>query len=526
MKKTILLFVITNLAKGLSAQPITYSEHIAPIIYNHCTSCHRPGEIAPFSLTSFAEVSSWGDMIKYVTDIKFMPPWKADPTYRRYQKENFLSDTQIQLIKEWVDNGMPQGNPGLEPPLPIFPTGSQIGIPDLVLSFSQSHLIQDVNQDEYRYFILPTGLTTDKDLVALEVRPGNKSKVHHALCWADTTGEGAAADAATPEYGYENTSGSVGLNGLNSQLPGYVPGQKANLLTNGIAQRLPAGADLKIQIHYAPSTTVETDSTTVNLFFAQQPATRYLKSKVMVPFFGTLTNGPFIIQPNTVKRFHGTWTLTEKVSLMGINPHMHMLGKDWEVFAVTPTSDTVPLIKINDWDFNWQGTFYFKRLIPLPINTVIHAFATYDNTSNNINNPNSPPQQVGWGENTSDEMYYLPILYLSYQNGDENVVFEEDEPVGEKNNQLYVVNDKLYPVYPNPSGNRVQVGFTLSSGGFVTLSVFDLNGRIVNEVIQNQFCLPGMHINEVDISSFDAGVYTVRMVIDGKTQSQKFVVAD
>jgi hypothetical protein len=523
MKKFITIFIFCCLTKVVTGQTITYSEHIAPIIYNHCTSCHRPGEIAPFSLTNYAEVSSWGGMIKYVTDIKYMPPWKADHTYQRYQKENFLSDAQIQLIKDWVDNGMPQGNPSLEPPLPIFPTGSQIGTPDLVLSFTQSHTIRDNNQDEYRYFILPTGLTVDKDLVALEVRPGNKSKVHHALCWADTTGEGAAADAATPEYGYENTSGSVGLNGLNSQLPGYVPGQKANLLTNGIAQHLPAGSDLKIQIHYAPSTTIETDSTSVNLFFAQQPATRYLKSKVMVPFFGTLTNGPFIIQANTIKRFHGTWTVPEDVSLVGINPHMHMLGKDWEVFAVTPANDTVPLIKINDWDFNWQGTFYFRRLITLPINSVIHAYASYDNTSNNINNPNNPPINVSWGENTSDEMYYLPITYLSYQPGDEDIVFEGNN-VSIDVNPIYISNDKLYPVYPNPSNNVIKVGFTLAKGEDVNLIIYDLNGRIIKKIIDNRFCLPGMHSLDVDISDLSNGIYALVLESNGKYQSQKLLV--
>lgn len=524
MKNAISLSILLAFSGAVTAQTVTYSEHIAPIIYNHCTSCHRPGEIAPFSLTSYSEVLSWGGMIKYVTDIKFMPPWKADPTYQRYQKENFLSDNQIQLIKDWVDSGMPQGDPNLEPPLPQFPTGSQIGVPDLVLSFAQSHTIQDNNQDEYRYFILPTGLTVDKDLIALEVRPGNMSKVHHALCWADTTGQGAAADAATPEYGYENVSGSVGLNGLNSQLPGYVPGQKPTLLTNGIAQRLPAGSDLKIQIHYAPSTVIETDSTTVNLFFAQQPAMRYLKSKVMVPFLGTLTNGPFVIQPNTVKRFHGTWTVPEKVSLMAINPHMHMLGKDWEVFAVTPVNDTIPLIKINEWDFNWQGTFYFKQLIVLPINSVIHAYASYDNTTNNINNPNNPPQQVGWGENTSDEMYYLPILYLSYQQGDENVTFEEVTGIG--NSPYYIANSKLYPIAPNPTSSTVKIGYTLADRCSVSLCVYDMNGRKMTTLLNNQCHMPGMHTIEVDVSSFPSGVYFVVMVNAGNRQTQKLVVAN
>lgn len=244
----------------------------------------------------------------------------------------------------------------------------------------------------------------------------------------------------------------------------------------------------------------------------------------MVPFLGTLTNGPFVIQPNTVKRFHGTWTVPEKVSLMAINPHMHMLGKDWEVFAVTPVNDTIPLIKINEWDFNWQGTFYFKQLIVLPINSVIHAYASYDNTTNNINNPNNPPQQVGWGENTSDEMYYLPILYLSYQQGDENVTFEEVTGIG--NSPYYIANSKLYPIAPNPTSSTVKIGYTLADCCSVSLCVYDMNGRKMTTLLNNQCHMPGMHTIEVDVSSFPSGVYSVVMDNAGNSQTQKLVVAN
>lgn len=522
MKKYLLfVFAVATVTFSANAQTVTFSQQVAPIIYNHCTNCHRPGEIAPFSLTNYNEVKSWGGMIQYTTGIKYMPPWKAEEGYQNYQHQNYLTTAEIQTLSDWVDQGMVQGDPNQEPPLPVFPTGSQVGTPDLVVSFAQSYTHVGNNVDEYRYFAIPTGLTQDTDLIALELRPGNKKIVHHCLVWGDTTGQAMADDAATPEYGYESGTGSAAA-GLNNQLPGYVPGQKPILYTNGIGMRLRAGTDLKLQMHYAPSSTDETDSSTINLFFAHQPVTRYVKSYVMLPLPSVLTNGPFIIQANTVKKFHGTWTVPEDVSMLGIAPHMHLLGQNWEVFAVKPNGDTVNLVKINEWDFNWQGTYNFKSLIHLPQGTVIHASAEYDNTSNNIHNPHNPPQTISWGEKTSDEMYYLPLIYLSYQQGDENVVF--DDATGIADNKYYTVKDALYPIAPNPASDVVKAGFTIAEGTNLTLKLYNLNGQVVTTIADNQYYLPGLHTTEINVAQLPAGFYTLALDTKDKHQVQKLVV--
>ncbi len=500
------------------AQTLNFSEDIATIIYNKCTKCHRTGEIAPFPLTNYSEVQSWASMIKYVTSIKYMPPWKPDEKYQRYRNENYLTDLEIKKIADWVDQGTLQGNPSLEPSLPIFPTGSQIGAPDLVLSFAKSYKHLGNNTDEYRYFVLPTGITTDKDLIALEVRPGNKKIVHHTLVWADTTGSAAASDALTPEYGYE--SGTTSAADLNSQLPGYVPGQKPLEYTLGIAQKLYAGSDLKLQMHYAPTPIDEIDSSTVNLFFAKQPATRFVNTHIMVPLPGVLTNGPFFILPNQVKEFHGVWTATKDISMLGIAPHAHLLNQSWKVYAITPTNDTINLIKINDWDFNWQGTYAFKQLIKLPQNSVIHAYAKYDNTSTNINNPNNPPIFVSWGEKTSDEMYYLPLLFLDYLPGDENIIFDQTSSLP---SEYYQIKNKLYPIYPNPTTSDIKIGYTLSENTSVTIKIYDLSGKLIKTVFENQYHLSGLHSKEIFLESLPSGRYEVILDAGGIKQNQSFV---
>src|SRR5688572_19115779 len=191
LSSTILAF-ISVLAFG----QVTFTKDIAPIIYNNCTKCHRPNEIGPFSMTNYAEIAPWAPMIKYVTSIRYMPPWKADPHFSRFVGERVLTDEQIALIAEWADNGAPFGNASEEPPLPVFPTGSQVGTPDLVLTMTESFTHQGGNQDEYRVFVFPTGLTEDKQVATVELRPGNRKVLHHALFSFDVTGTAAALDEA------------------------------------------------------------------------------------------------------------------------------------------------------------------------------------------------------------------------------------------------------------------------------------------------------------------------------------------
>ena len=489
----------------LSAQPVNWSEHIAPIVYRSCTPCHRQGEIGPFPLTSYAETASRGQMIKLVTSIGYMPPWKPDPAYQRYQRENFLTAAQKQQIVDWVDQGMPEGNPALAPSSPVFPGGSQVGVPDKVVSFARKWTVPGNNQDQYRYFVIPHGLTENKRIRALEFRPGNTRIVHHALIWEDTTGEAAAADAATPEYGY--AAGSISLS--QEPLPGYVPGSRPVVYSNSITQMLHAGGDLKLQLHYAPTPVPESDSSSILIFYDQNTAPpRILKTFVMTP--PTLVNGPFVIPANTTREFHGQVTVPFTASVVSVSPHCHKLGTFWKVFARTPQGDTIPFIHIRNWDFNWQGDYQFRRLLKVPAGSVIHAFAGYDNTANNPSNPNNPPLTVTWGEGTGDEMFFLPISFLPYQNGDENLVFE-DSLTTDALPQLPGITDKLFPLQPMPATDRVQVGFTLATAGEVSLRILAADGRPVQAPEPERRHLPGYHTRELDLRTLPAGVYLLEL---------------
>lgn len=267
MKRLLTIITFSLLTFSLiQAQSVTFTEDIASIIYENCTPCHRAGEIGPMPFTTYQEIRDWGPMIEYVTSINYMPPWPPDPNFQEFQGERFLSDGEKQKIADWVSAGMPEGPANAAPPLPQFPTGSQVGTPDLVLSFSQAYLHQGNNVDQYQNFVLPTGLTEDKILKAIELRPGNNKIVHHALFALDTTGQAQLKDAQDPSYGYSGFGG-FGVDKVEDY-PGYVPGALVVTYPEGLGQPIYANSDLLVQMHYAPVPVDETDSSTVNLFFA------------------------------------------------------------------------------------------------------------------------------------------------------------------------------------------------------------------------------------------------------------------
>ncbi|MEL6276906.1 MAG: hypothetical protein AAFU03_17535, partial [Bacteroidota bacterium] len=379
-----------------------------------------------------------------------MPPWKPDQEYSNFVGERGLTDEEIQLIADWVAAGTPQGNPDLEPPLPNFTVGSQLGTPDLVIEMEEEYIIEGNNLDDYRVFVLPTGLTEDKEIAAIEFRPGNTRAVHHALLAYETEGAAAAMDAESPGYGYESFGGyGVPIQG---SFTGYTPGIQSIFYPEGIGITLPAGADLLMQVHYAPLPMDETDRSSLNIFFKNpsDPITRELQRLPTTPF--DLDGGflSFSIPPDEVKAFHGTKNIEEDISLVAIYPHCHYLGQNWEIYAVTPTNDTISIISIPEWDFNWQGEYTFDRMKKIPAGSVMHVNAAYDNTTNNPFNPNSPPQTVTWGEGTTDEMYLVGMSYVPYQAGDEDIVIGGG--VTTSTEEVFSSNlSQFSPPFPNPT---------------------------------------------------------------------------
>ncbi len=412
---------------------------------------------------------------------------------------------------------MPQGNPDLEPPLPIFPTGSQVGVPDLVLSMSQAYEHQGTNTDQYQIFVLPTGLTEDKDIEAIEVRADNKEICHHAILGVDTTGTAAELDAADPEYGYTQFGG-FGFDPADDFLSAWVPGAAPIVYPTTIGKKLYAGSDLLVQMHYGPTPVEEMDQTEVNIFFSEDPIQRYI---ITYPISPTDVEEAFLIPPNQMKTFHGIVDVPIAISLLSIAPHAHLLGDSWEAYAVSPDAlDTIPLISVPEYSFNWQGSYSYPNLLKIPAGYKIHCFGTYDNTAANELNPNDPPQWMWWGESTTDEMYLCYLQFVWYNNGDENIsqatLNEDDMMVYEKT--------QLFPGYPNPAGDVFNVAYTLSAASRVSLSLYDAQGKRVMDAVTDAPRAQGKHRETLDIKALPAGIYMYQLNTGDTELSGQMVV--
>ena len=400
---------------------VNYSEDISPIIYNNCTECHRDGGAGPMSFTSYEEVASLGMMIEYVTQSGYMPPWHADPEYANFLGERTLTNEEKQLISDWVNGGMPQGDPSLEAQIPAFIEGSVIGEPDAVFTMEEEYLIDGNNQDDYRVFVFSTNFSEDKYLKSIEIIPGNLSAVHHVLVNIDTEGACATLDASTPEYGYECESGFC-VGNIPQLSAGYTPGMVPPIWNNDIGLVLPAGADIAIQMHYAPSSIDQYDQSSVNLFFKDEPVEREVEVL-------TLVDTQLQIPANEVYTHYQSYDIPFDMSIISVLPHMHLIGKSWLIYAEND-GDTIPIISIPDWDFNWQTFYQPEYMLKLPEGYTLHAYATYDNTASNPTNPNSPPQDMFWCDYTTCEMFFLPFAYVPYQEGDENTYLGNIEDFG------------------------------------------------------------------------------------------------
>ena len=404
----------------MEAQVPNWSEHIAPILYTNCTSCHHTGGIGGFSLLTYQDALSKMYQITVKTGEREMPPWKADPKYAHYVDERVLCDDEIALIQAWFDAGGPSGDFSLAPPAPTYSGGSALGTVDLSLTIP-TYTVTGTT-DIYRCFALPTGITQNKFITGMEILPDNDAIVHHVLVFYDTSGDCAAQDAAASGPGY--TCFGTACNSATF-LGGWAPGGTPIIFPPNMGASMPANGHIVLQVHYAPNSQGQSDATSINLKLANPTGMRNITTLPPLNHYN-LDEGALVIPANTVRTFHSRYTLPVNLSVLSVMPHMHMLGKSIKAFAVTPTTDTIPLVNVPKWDFGWQGTYTFPKVLKLPAGTTLYSEAVYDNTSANPNNPHNPPMQVTAGEATHDEMMIVFMSYLTYQNGDENIVLDNN----------------------------------------------------------------------------------------------------
>lgn len=408
-----LVVVLLNAFTALAQEKVNFNEHIAPIIHTNCTPCHRPGEVGPFSLITYEDVAKRSKFIKHVTQTRYMPPWFADPNFQHYQNERLLTQQEIDLIARWVDAGVPEGKKRHRPDLPVFQQNSQMSIePDLVLQMREPFNIPGNGTEEFRYFSIPTNLEEDVYLKAIEFRPDNRQYVHHSRIMLDTTNLIRGIDGMSELDPRVNEFYKVPL--ADEFLYGWVPGNLPYIYPEGTGKLLKKNTDLILNIHYAQSGVETTDQSTIKLYFSKEPVEREVQTFILRE--NDITNQPFYLPAGQSPKFYMRSAPLEKpIEVISVLPHMHTLGKTFRAFAITPDGGLVPLVKIDDWDFNWQSTYVFEDMLYIPEGSVVYAEATYDNTANNPENPFNPPQDISYGWNTTSEMMNFIMYYVDAQ---------------------------------------------------------------------------------------------------------------
>jgi Ca2+-binding EF-hand superfamily protein len=391
----------------------TFNRDVAPLVFKNCAACHRPGEVAPFSLLTYADVKKRAGLIKKATASRFMPPWKPLPGHGDFREARRLSDEQLALLARWVDEGTPEGDPKDLPSAPTFPAGWQLGEPDVIVTLPKAYTVPAEGADVYRNFAIPFQVPAGKYVHAVEFRPSNRKVVHHAILGFDMSGRVRDREGKDGAPGFSQVNFPAPI--LPGSLAFWVPGKDSRPLPDGANLRWPTGADLVLQLHVHPSGKPEVEQSTIGIYFSDEAPRRNLEL--------LLIQNRNIDIPAGQKDFRVTASreLPVDVEVFGIFPHMHLIGKAVTVTAVLPDGKERSLLQIDDWDFNWQGYYEYAAPVALPKGTKVLMECVHDNSAGNPSNPNQPPKRVVYGEETANEMAIV-LLHAFPKGGSLNQV--------------------------------------------------------------------------------------------------------
>jgi hypothetical protein len=404
--------VVRGQAPAPPAAP-TFTKDVAPILYKNCTTCHRPGEIAPMSLLTYDDARPWARSIRDRVLGNQMPPWHADPSVGHWVNERRLSDKEKETIARWVTLGAPKGDPADMPPLPKYTDGWNIGKPDAVFTMAEAYNVPASGTIEYQYFDVPTKFTEDKWIQAIEVRPGNRSVVHHVIVFYQEPGEDTRSQVIKPGPGMGKPRQPVDPNAppapkkeqrnLGNMLGGLAPGTEAMILPPGTARLVKAGSTLTFQMHYTANGTAATDRTSIGIKFAPAPPETEIRETALL-------NQNFTLPAGSTASVEASMTVTDDVTLWSLLPHTHLRGRSWKYDVTYPDGRNEQVLSVPAYDFNWQTEYWFKAPLKLPKGSKLHAIATYDNSASNPSNPD-PKANVSWGDQTWEEMMFTGISF-------------------------------------------------------------------------------------------------------------------
>jgi len=385
---------------------LTFTRDIAPIIFQQCAPCHRPGQSTPFTLLTYEEVRKKSATISDAIERRYMPPWLPEHGYGDFADERRLSEDEIGMIRQWVAEGVKEGQAGDLPPLPKWPEGWELGPPDLIITPPSAYALAAGGNDVYRNFVVPIPTRERHFVRAVDFHPGNGKVVHHTFIYVDPTRQSRhlVDNGAPPGFNGMRVPESAETPG--GQLLGWQPGKRPYESPDGLSWILEPNADLVLQMHMQPSGRPETVLPAVGLYFTDKPPTN-------TPYRINLLRYAIDIPPGARDyAIENRYVLPIDAHLLRILPHTHYLGKELQAYAILPGGGKKWLLLIRNWDFNWQGDYRYAEPVFLPKGTTLVMHYTYDNSADNPRNPNHPPKRVKYGLQSSDEMGELGLQLL------------------------------------------------------------------------------------------------------------------
>jgi len=401
-----MILLLASLLLQDSTRPPTFNRDVAPILWQNCATCHRPGEVGPFSLLAYSDVKKRAEQIVERVDAGAMPPWIPTSESLAFEGERRLSDEHKRTLRNWLAAGAPEGEPADLQAAPQFPEGWQLGKPDLVVEMPESFTVPADGPDLFRNFVVPTLQKQSRWIRAIELRPDNARVVHHAEVLVDRTSSARRLDAREAGIGFDGQSaGQAGK--PEGFFLGWTPGKLAREHAQGSAWRLNPGADLVLQLHLVPTGKPEPLRVKIGLWFAAKPPQL---NPVLARLGSTTIDLP---AGEASYAIEDRFVLPVDVTLLGLYPHAHFLAKRMSADAVFADGRRTAVLRIDDWDFSWQDEYRLKTPLALPAGARLEMRYVYDNSAANPRNPAATPRRILYGPNSSDEMGDLWLALLA-----------------------------------------------------------------------------------------------------------------
>jgi peroxiredoxin/mono/diheme cytochrome c family protein len=387
---------------------VSYAANVAEILQNKCQTCHRPGQVGPFSLLTYDDARKHSAMIHEVLDQRRMPPWHADPRYGHFVNDRSLTPAERATLMAWVDQGSPLGDPGRLPPPRTFAEGWTIGKPDVVFELPETYFVPAQGVVSYVYFQVPTNFKEDMWVQAAEAVPGDRSVVHHIIVYVNDP-KAARGPGGRPRP---------------MHFTGYAPGDAPSVFPEGTAKKIPAGSVLLFQVHYTPIGKVKTDRSKLGLVFS--------KTKPKREAFTIGIPNPDLLLPAHADNVAvpSSMITSGNARLLSLFPHMHLRGKDFKFTITRPNESPQIALSVPAYDFAWQTYYVLSEPMELPRGTRIDCLAHFDNSDNNPYNPD-PNKMVRWGEQTFEEMM-IGYLDMDVPVGEPVLAGPDFQPTAEK----------------------------------------------------------------------------------------------